>query len=208
MPVAPFARPFKMKFVTAPQSGGKKERLVQAAKELFHEQTFGRTTLADVARRAKVPVGNVYYYFKTKEALAHAVIDHHREDARGWLQRCQEAATPSLRLLQWTELYRMECLGVLGLGCPLGTLLLELKKVSPGLADEVGAIFVEILDWMTAQFQAARVDGDAFALACTVLERAQGISTLGVALGDKELANRQFEALQRWLAQVTPDSPR
>src|SRR5579883_46467 len=46
----------------------KRAELVRAAKQLLHAQGFQRTTLADVARVAKVPLGNVYYYFKTKEA--------------------------------------------------------------------------------------------------------------------------------------------
>lgn len=37
------------------------ERLVESATVLFHEQGVHRTTLAEVAERAHVPVGNVYY---------------------------------------------------------------------------------------------------------------------------------------------------
>ena len=45
----------------------KRERLVQAADKLIYEQTFHTTTLANIAKLAEVPLGNVYYYFKTKE---------------------------------------------------------------------------------------------------------------------------------------------
>jgi TetR/AcrR family transcriptional regulator, transcriptional repressor for nem operon len=55
----------------------KRTELVRAATRLLHEQGFQRTTLADVAERASVPLGNVYYSFKTKEALAEAVIASH-----------------------------------------------------------------------------------------------------------------------------------
>ncbi len=55
-------------------SADKRAELVAAATGLLHEQGFHRTTLADVAERASVPLGNVYYYFRTKEALAEAVI--------------------------------------------------------------------------------------------------------------------------------------
>ena len=44
----------------------KRERLIEAADKLIYEQTFHTTTLADIAKLADVPLGNVYYYFKTK----------------------------------------------------------------------------------------------------------------------------------------------
>src|SRR5215471_11572763 len=54
---------------------GKRERLIGAAAELFHEQGVHRTTIAEVAERADVPPGNVYYYFKTKDELVGAVLE-------------------------------------------------------------------------------------------------------------------------------------
>jgi TetR/AcrR family transcriptional regulator, transcriptional repressor for nem operon len=42
-----------------------RERLVRAARELFHEQGVEKTTIADIAQRAEMLLGNVYY-FRTK----------------------------------------------------------------------------------------------------------------------------------------------
>src|ERR1700678_1972843 len=64
-------------------SNEKRTVLVQSAKHLLHEQGFARTTLADVAARSRVPLGSVYYYCKTKEAIAEAVIAAHEADLRG-----------------------------------------------------------------------------------------------------------------------------
>ena len=54
----------------------KRSRLLEAANRLVHAQGFNQTTLADIAREAEVPLGNVYYYFKTKEDIGHALIVH------------------------------------------------------------------------------------------------------------------------------------
>ena len=45
------------------KTGNKRERLMAAACRLFYEQGVERTTLADIAAAADVPLGNVYYYF-------------------------------------------------------------------------------------------------------------------------------------------------
>src|SRR6266550_2026003 len=44
----------------------KRSRLIQTAVKLAYRHGFRTTSLADIAEAAKVPVGNVYYYFKTK----------------------------------------------------------------------------------------------------------------------------------------------
>jgi TetR/AcrR family transcriptional repressor of nem operon len=41
----------------------KRQRLVDSARELIHEQGVQRTTLAQIAERADAPPGNVYYYY-------------------------------------------------------------------------------------------------------------------------------------------------
>ena len=58
-----------------PRKTDKRVRLIEAAKVLIHQKGFNQTTLADIAQEADVPLGNVYYYFKTKEAIGDAVID-------------------------------------------------------------------------------------------------------------------------------------
>jgi AcrR family transcriptional regulator len=47
----------------------KRTRLIETAMKLAYRNGFRETSLADIAQAAHVPVGNVYYYFKTKEEL-------------------------------------------------------------------------------------------------------------------------------------------
>ncbi len=44
----------------------KRTRLIETATKLAYGRGFRETSLADIAEAARVPVGNVYYYFKTK----------------------------------------------------------------------------------------------------------------------------------------------
>ncbi len=54
----------------------------RAAVQLLHQQGIERTTLADIAKVADVPPGNVYYYFKTKDEVIAAVIEAHAQQVR------------------------------------------------------------------------------------------------------------------------------
>ena len=50
-------------------------RLIQAAVRLAHRHGFEHTTLAEIAKAAKVPPGNLYYYFKTKDEIGDAIVE-------------------------------------------------------------------------------------------------------------------------------------
>src|SRR5260370_39866591 len=52
----------------------KRSRLVSAAVGLAYQNGFEATSLADIAREAKGPLGNVYYYFKTKDEICEAIL--------------------------------------------------------------------------------------------------------------------------------------
>src|SRR5690348_2786115 len=82
----------------APPKQDKRQRLIAAAREVIHQQGVETTTIADIARSADVPVGNVYYYFKTKDELVAAAIDGHVADVRALLESLESGRSPQARL--------------------------------------------------------------------------------------------------------------
>ena len=98
------------------------------AAQLFHQQGVEKTTLADIAQAADVPVGNIYYYFKTKDELVGAVIDAVAQDIRGRFASLDRHRTPKARLkaLVRNQVDQREL--VAQYGCPMGTLCSELDK--------------------------------------------------------------------------------
>src|SRR3954466_11230156 len=55
---------------------GTRQRLYEAAVELIAEQGFSATTVDDIALRAKVAKGTVYYNFKSKTDLFEELLRH------------------------------------------------------------------------------------------------------------------------------------
>jgi AcrR family transcriptional regulator len=55
-------------------SSDKRSRVVKAAAELSYAHGLGNVTLADIADRAGVSLGNLYYYFRTKAAITEAIF--------------------------------------------------------------------------------------------------------------------------------------
>ena len=72
----------------------KRDRLIEAAKAKFYQQGVARTTLADIAQQAQVPLGNVYYHFRTKEALVEAVVQAHTQELHAMFGKWELIADP------------------------------------------------------------------------------------------------------------------
>ena len=53
----------------------RREAIVAAAKRVFARKGYHATTIADVAKAARISYGSVYWYFDSKEALFHALMD-------------------------------------------------------------------------------------------------------------------------------------
>lgn len=46
---------------------GKRDRLIRAARRSYYQLGAAQSTLKVIAQEAGVPLGNVYYYFPTKD---------------------------------------------------------------------------------------------------------------------------------------------
>jgi TetR/AcrR family transcriptional regulator, transcriptional repressor for nem operon len=178
---------------------GKRERLVTAACELVHRQGVARTTLADIALAADVPLGNVYYYFKTKDAIIVAVVQaraHQIEIALAALERRHRS--PTARLKGLVRLLAEQADSIARYGCPHGTLCLELAKQDAG-SERIAAPLMQIpVDWAERQFRAMG-RRDARDLAVELVTSYQGNAVLTSALGRPELMSRQSRQLERWI---------
>jgi AcrR family transcriptional regulator len=178
---------------------GKRERLVAAACELVYRQGVARTTLADIAQAADVPVGNVYYYFKTKDDILGAVVQTHRdrlESALAELERRHRSPKGRLKALVGVLAEQPDLIAQYG--CPYGTLCSELAKRPDG-SDPLAAPLMQIpLGWAEQQF---RTMGrrDAHDLAVELVVSFEGSAVLSSALAQPELMARQARRLQRWI---------
>ena len=177
---------------------GKRQRLIDAACEVFYTRGVERTTLADIAAAAGIPLGNVYYYFKTKNDLIQAVVEARLSEARtmlAWVEAAHDAPRDRLKALftgfaeQGGEIARY--------GCPQGSLCSELDKLpdGPGLAAELMRVPV---DWAERQFSALG-RADARDLAVEVIARYQGSALLASTLRDPDLMARESARVAAWL---------
>jgi AcrR family transcriptional regulator len=51
-----------------------RSRILQAAGKATYLCGFGSTSIEDIAKEARVPLGNVYYYFENKDEIGGAML--------------------------------------------------------------------------------------------------------------------------------------
>ena len=56
---------------------GKKDKIEDAARELFMKQGFHATSMRDISKRAEVSLGNLYNYYRTKESILESIINRY-----------------------------------------------------------------------------------------------------------------------------------
>jgi AcrR family transcriptional regulator len=182
----------------SPAKQDKRQRLVAGAREVMHQQGVEKTTIADIAQAADVPVGNVYYYFKTKDELVAAAIEGHASDVRALLESLETGRSPQARLKALVRELTAQRELAARYGCPLGSLCSELDKRTDGL-DRTCAQLLELpIDWAESQF---RLMGrrDARDLAVALMASYQGIALLTNTFRDPELMARESRRLDRWI---------
>ncbi|MFE2165610.1 TetR/AcrR family transcriptional regulator [Streptomyces sp. NPDC059447] len=181
------------------RAADKRRRLTTEAARVLHEQGVERTTLADIARAADVPVGNVYYYFKTKDELVLAALSEHSAHLDELTGRLDRLPDPRDRLRTLIKAWVDQREVAARYGCPTGTLAVELDKRADGTLDaEAGTVIRRLLEWAGDQFRALGLP-DPDDLAVTLVSAYQGMSLLANALRDPELMTRQGALLLSWL---------
>ncbi|MFF4831538.1 TetR/AcrR family transcriptional regulator [Streptomyces sp. NPDC001315] len=178
---------------------GKRQQLTAAAARVLHEQGVERTTIADIARAADVPTGNVYYYFKTKDELIEAALSEHASHLESLTGRLDQLPDPRERLKALIDAWVGQRDIAARHGCPTGTLAAELdKRAEGGLDITAGLVIRKLLDWVEQQYRQIGVtDPEGHALA--LVGAYQGMSLLSNALRDPEIMAREGARLTREL---------
>ncbi|MES2937567.1 MAG: TetR/AcrR family transcriptional regulator [Pseudomonadota bacterium] len=179
----------------------KRTRLIEAAGRLTHQRGFSKTTLADIADEAGVPLGNVYYYFKTKDEIGSAIVGERMAEFRQFVDSVR-GDPPRERLLKFVELSAVQSKSVAESGCPIGSLCQELnKEQGAALSAEASQILKDILGWMREQFQSIG-GGDASGHALHLLSVLQGAAIVANSFGDPKLLRRETSRLAAWIKQL------
>src|SRR6266700_4121648 len=177
----------------------KRTKLVETAMKLAYRDGFRESSLADIAKAAHVPVGKVYYYFKTKEELGAAVVERRLAQFREFREEIDRLSSPKERLFAFVDSIHKNREQLARGGCPLGGLCSELHKEGGALAKKSAALFTEPMGWLEEQFRAAGHEEDARELSAHLFCAFQGMAVVAHAANDPDLVVMEVKRLKDWI---------
>lgn len=178
---------------------GKREKLVASAIDCFHQRGIPATSLADVAKSADVPLGNVFYYFKSKDELAHAVADEWCARLSGYLADIDQHPDPWVRLIAFVDGASAARLGYTEKGCPLAGLSRDIRQ-GQTQHDDARRVHDIQVRWLCSQFQEAGFsEADAGSRGKWVMTGLQGSYMLAHATAEEEYILVAVQNLKDWI---------
>ena len=182
------------------KSDANRQKIIEAAYDLFYHQGFNQTSFSDIAAAADFPRGNFYYYFKSKDELLKDVVLFQVERMKQMIAEWNRTTDdPAKRLMFLADMLDSSREDLVRYGCPLGTLTAELGKTQAGLQKEAVHMFDVLIDWLIEQIQALNYGARSRILAMHVIGRLQGVTTMAFAYGDHSYIDFEVEGLRKEL---------
>jgi len=183
----------------AKRKADSRTRLVRAAETVTYRYGYAGAALSDIAKEARVPLGNVYYYFKTKDEIGNAIVELRVSRFQRLLQELDKAESPKERLCGFVQIKIRNREELARSGCPVGTLCSELQKHGGAVAKRSRVLFAEALGWMERQFQGLGKGEDSRGLALHLLSATQGVSVLAHTFHDPTMIEMEAARLKEWI---------
>jgi len=181
---------------------GKRDRLVDAASQLFYERGVAPTSIADIAAAADVPVGNVYYYFKTKDEIVDAVVSTRIAAMEATHEAvAKRYGTPADRLKALFKLLSGQAEVIAQRGCPNGSLCTEISKRVTGPEPNSAKLMQAPIDWAEQQFREMG-RSDSRELAIEMITSYQGTAVLSHAMASPDLMRQEAVRIDRWIDEL------
>lgn len=158
-----------------------RQRILESASRLFHEQGFAATGVATILREAGVNSGSLYHFFASKEAVLEEVLEAYLARLYPQVMQPAEVAEPDplariFYLMNWYRGYMLanDC----KLGCPVGNLVLEVADSHPRvrlLLEKNFQNWVSIIQgWLDEAAHRLPANCDRQAMACFILTVMEG----------------------------------
>jgi len=178
------------------ERGETRERIAEAADELFYTNGYEKASFADIARSVGISRGNFYYHFKTKDEILDAVIELRVEKTRNMLARWEaDGSSPAERIKSFVNILIMNEVKIQEYGCPVGTLCSELAKISHSSLPKANRIFTLFIEWLSGQYKLMGYLNDADELAMQIVGRIQGVAVMANSFQDKAYVRREVERM-------------
>lgn len=176
--------------------------LVAAAAQLFWQQGYDATSLADIAKASNVPVGNIYYYFPSKSDFAKAVADVFVTETESMLSEIErEGEKPRERLSMLVTRLARSLKSRVAHGCPIAFAVRDFSASAPDASKRAGESFSLLTGFIARELGRTGLRPSlALSTARGAVAEWQGGMMLAFALKDASVLSESFRRMEQMLS--------
>lgn len=181
----------------------RREALAQAAADRFWKRGYDGTSLAQIAGAAGIPLGNLYYYHKSKADLAMAVADLFVGQTEALIEEVSaETADPRKRLKALLVRLRSSQRSRLAHGCPIAAASRDFRTEAPQAAKRAAESFSVLTGFVAGELGRTGLRPSlALARARSFVCHWQGGIALAHALDEAPVLAETFMRMERLIDQ-------
>lgn len=170
-------------------AASRRSKLIEAARTLFHRHGYEAVSVYDIAAAAGMKQGHAYYYFKTKQELALAVLEDWRVTSAALFTKLGSAKDPQRQIMRFLD-HAADIAPIYSKwGCPIAGLSASMAAIRP--REEKGwiePVYSTHLAFIERAFKAMGLDNrHAKREARMLLAALQGSIHLSHVMGDQRL---------------------
>ena len=189
------------------KDGDNRQRIIDAANQLFSAQGYANTSIADIADHAGLLKGNISYYFKTKADILESATQAQQQKYLGQITQALTNNSTGLESIEeFLTMVENSADELSQVGCPVGSLSTELGKHHPELQPFAGNILGDVLNWLTVQFGQIVSPKLAQNYAEYLLTLMQGAAVVAHAMHDKCIVQRRVSEARKWLKGISSNA--
>lgn len=134
---------------------GPRERILEAATELFYREGYDATGINRVLEKAGAHKQSLYQHYHSKEALGLAYIKERSQEVSDLISLVTRKDHPLEMVDAWVRVLKREARKERFIGCPVVNLAAQTLQ-SPGMREDLAAIVEGWIDSLEAYFQRHR----------------------------------------------------
>jgi AcrR family transcriptional regulator len=138
------------------RSEATRQKILNAAVELFSDAGYAETGLGEIIERAQMTKGALYYHFDSKESLAAAIIEDGGADVLGAFGDIDHSTLPALETMIHGSFVVAEVI----LGNKVARTAAQLARALGGFSDAASRAYDQWLGAMAATARRAKAEGD------------------------------------------------
>jgi len=178
------------------------EKLLKIAGRALREKGPNGVAVADVMKQAGLTHGGFYAHFKSKDALLVEALEGVFSHAKQKFRAATDGMPPRHALAAYIDFYvSQRHRDNPANGCPVTALNSDLPRQSKAFRKAFDGGAKMLVSSMEARIRDAGIEGDAHALAASVLSAMAGAVAISRAISDRSLSDQMLETARESIKQ-------